>query len=242
MGLRCLIGHDFGSLQTERERRDRGDEVVVTIREFRECARCGERRIVSENTEVRHAGGAAASEPEAASEESTAAPPTPDLEDVDAGEDDGVILEDEPAPDRSRGEWPADETADVADDEAAEPTPWPSIEGEDEGYAAEPSDGGDVEGVSFDSGLRPEAATSEAGGGTAADDGEVVEATDAGGRSGFRRASPRPSASEPQRSDAPETEFYCPECEFSRPTEGSSLRPGDICPECRLGYLTERER
>ena len=45
-----------------------------------------------------------------------------------------------------------------------------------------------------------------------------------------------------QRSQAAETEFYCPECQFTTPTEGSSLRPGDICPECRLGYLTERER
>ncbi|MFB6266297.1 MAG: hypothetical protein ABEI31_01455 [Halodesulfurarchaeum sp.] len=54
MGLRCsLLGHDFGDSITERDREERGQEVVTTVREVRECRRCGTEQVVSENTEVR---------------------------------------------------------------------------------------------------------------------------------------------------------------------------------------------
>ena len=52
MGLRCLLGHDFTEPKTEREREERGDEVITTIREVKECRRCGETQVVAENTEV----------------------------------------------------------------------------------------------------------------------------------------------------------------------------------------------
>ncbi|SEH38030.1 hypothetical protein SAMN05192561_101306 [Halopenitus malekzadehii] len=52
MGLRCLLGHDFGEPELEREREEEGEQVVVTVREVKRCDRCGESQIVSENTEV----------------------------------------------------------------------------------------------------------------------------------------------------------------------------------------------
>jgi predicted RNA-binding Zn-ribbon protein involved in translation (DUF1610 family) len=52
MGLRCLLGHDFGEAEVEREREEDGDEMVVTIREVKTCSRCGTERVVSENKEV----------------------------------------------------------------------------------------------------------------------------------------------------------------------------------------------
>lgn len=52
MGLRCLLGHDFGPPEIEREREETGDEMVVTVREIKTCRRCGEERVVSENKEV----------------------------------------------------------------------------------------------------------------------------------------------------------------------------------------------
>jgi len=239
MGLRCLIGHDFGDLQTERDRRERGDEVVVTIREFRECERCGETRLVSENKEVR----STVTEDSSAQTDAESAESDAPVGDVEAEEDDGVILEDEPekAEARQRGEWPEDERPDAAAVEDAAPTPWPEVEGEDEGYAAEAGESGPAEGVEFSGGLTPEATPAEpdaAGGGS--DGEEVVEASGESG--GFRRASPSPSPTGQQRAASSDTEFFCPECEFATPTADSSLRPGDICPECRLGYLTERKR
>lgn len=54
MGLICsLKGCDWGETRTERETDDRGDEVVVTEVEFQLCERCGSRRTVGENKEVR---------------------------------------------------------------------------------------------------------------------------------------------------------------------------------------------
>lgn len=52
MGLRCLLGHDFGDAEIEREREEDGDEMVVTIREVETCRRCGAERVISENKEV----------------------------------------------------------------------------------------------------------------------------------------------------------------------------------------------
>ncbi|OIB58507.1 DUF7093 family protein [Natrialba sp. SSL1] len=53
MVLRCsLLGHDYGESDVEREREERGSEVVVTVQEYEECVRCGDRHVISENTEV----------------------------------------------------------------------------------------------------------------------------------------------------------------------------------------------
>jgi rubrerythrin len=54
MSLRCsLTGHEWGDEQVEVERDERADEIALTEREFRVCERCGERRVIAENTEVR---------------------------------------------------------------------------------------------------------------------------------------------------------------------------------------------
>lgn len=50
------------------------------------------------------------------------------------------------------------------------------------------------------------------------------------------------SAPDPEdREPASEAEtFTCPECGFTTATEGSSLRRGDVCPQCMDGYLETR--
>ena len=137
MGLRCLIGHDYGAPQTSRDTRERGNEVVVTVREYRECARCGHQRVVSENKEITAgptaepasdpdegddpagAAGATHRDEAATGTGSTAGYGSPATgpsratgrrEELTAEEDDGVILEDEPEPStRGHGEWPEDD-------------------------------------------------------------------------------------------------------------------------------------
>ncbi len=243
MGLRCLIGHDFDPPQTTREREDRGGEVVITVREFRECSRCGHRRIVSENTEVK-------ANPEAASEDDPAADDTGEpsepsvngeFEDVTAAEDDGVILEDDPeaVEERQRGQWPE---MDEADDESVEHEPWPEAEGEDEGFDAEPAeDGGPAEDVTFRSGgLTPERASADYPPEPGDDDDDETVGSDT--PAGIRSAESTTGSSGQQRLAGVETVFVCPECGHTEPTVSSSLRPGDICPECRRGYLSEEPR
>jgi hypothetical protein len=41
-------------------------------------------------------------------------------------------------------------------------------------------------------------------------------------------------------SDEETTEYFCPECGLVQPSGESSMRAGDICPECKRGYIAER--
>ena len=186
----------------------------------------------------------------------TGADGTADAETADAetaDTDDGVILDDEPEvdPERDPGAWPS---VDDAEKPSEEPTPWPEQEGEDEGFDAEVGSPGDS-GVEFGGGLTPTSSgepseddegaeyiePSEADG-SSDTPGERIEASEEGAESaavdtGFARGeSPELRAS----AGGTETEYYCPACEMTRGSDGSSMRAGDICPECKRGYVDER--
>jgi len=298
MGFRCLLGHDFGEPELEREREERGDEVIITVNEVKTCTRCGERQIVSENTEVtsldqltetasdetvseppaaEQAAAPSTASPERAESVSTAGisldetePTTEDAEvwtddddepedlgtattanmtvddveaaaaepaspgdetdtvDVEAETDDGVILSDKPSTsdedaERELGEWPEYETGKTAtEDDSGE---WPTPKQEDEGFGAEePTD--PPEDMTFGGGFTPEIT----------DDIEVADDED---ELSFTRAEEATVEYEPTVDDI-QTEFYCPECELARQAGNSSMRAGDICPECKRGYISER--
>ncbi|MFC3478143.1 DUF7093 family protein [Halobacterium litoreum] len=310
MGLRCsLLGHDYGESFVERDREERGNEVVVTERELQECARCGAERVTSENTEVRSlepdpepateetastpdqqteqaatanagaddsggsgaftsatdaieqaeagagastedAGGAADADPDGEdavildddaddgtpgsdqwdepedevdptdAPEPTADPDEEDVEFVDAGPDETTGAADTQSAEtdaQQAGVGASTETADAGGTQAAAAETdrprgeWPEPDGEDEGFDATD---GDAEDAAFEFG----------------DDEEFVEAD-----TGFTSAGPVESSD----GDDLDFELYCPECGFERYAAGSSLRAGDICPECKRGYLAE---
>jgi hypothetical protein len=167
-------------------------------------------------------------------------------------EDDGVILDDgdgeTPPGDRGHGEWPdSDDTH-----EGAAAGAWPDREGEDEGFDAESPDNETAE-VEFGGGLAPQTEadgelSESVGDGSVAAEDDAEEGYDAefvGGPDtdtpdeGFVRA----TAAEVGGGDNDvATEYHCPSCGMSRVASGSSMRAGDICPECKTGYVTERER
>ena len=182
---------------------------------------------------------------------------TPTSDEKNAETDDGVILDEEAEPDadRERGAWPE---VDADEGASADPTPWPEREGEDEGFSAEvgDDDGGAVE---FGGGLTPEVADGTVDGN--AEDAEYVEApehdpnagdaaVDAGTSTGGAVSEDRiDEGTEITRGESPDlgpstsnvmTEYYCPECEMTRDADGNSMRAGDICPECKRGYVNER--
>lgn len=343
MSLRCsLLGHKYGDAEIEREREEQGSEVVVTVREFEECSRCGNRKIITENKEVTalessppnsestatdfesaatdfesaasnsHSSALntnpAASDSKSGASTETGADATTDGDDgaeiigsggsvdsgrsadssrsVDSGrsgdpsaasdgspsetaaksgtsspgvgtdfeegqsatDDDGVILDDEesePSDGRESGEWPeAEATHPEAADESGH-AEWPDVGREDKGFDAEPSgeDGSDVD---FGGGLTPESAPE-------VDDeevefvnaeGDTLEARDSGSSnsdlsSGISAGAEAPSLSGPADDTQVDAEFVCPECEYREAVAGSSLRAGDICPECARGYLAK---
>lgn len=53
MAIRCsLTGHAWSDVRTDVERDEGLEEVAITQVEYRECERCGEVDVLSENTEV----------------------------------------------------------------------------------------------------------------------------------------------------------------------------------------------
>ncbi|QFU82490.1 DUF7093 family protein [Natronorubrum aibiense] len=326
MVLRCsLLGHDYGETDVEREREERGSEVVVTVQEYEECIRCGERNVISENTEITSlsmetaASRPTESDPEpnttatADAAETVETPPDEaadsgdgdDAEFIDAdaadtefiddskvgsaesadiafdgddedddfdvptdenGEpvtDDGEILDDsesQPDRDREHGEWPESEDVGPPVGAADEPTAWPDDDSDpdDVDAAATEADRTDAEVtddaivLEDDTGAAPgeSAAATEARTLTtepptadSSDDERTETPVESDAGSGIERAgsAPVPGESTADQSDVP-TELYCPRCEYVAAGARTSLRTGDICPDCRKGYLGKRER
>jgi hypothetical protein len=148
MAIRCsIVGCEYDDTHIEREEERRGEEVILTVREFKECARCGNTELISENTGVTSvaqpestedgttegeedpeteppAEPTATEDPPIADPEGTAGGPDPDPE--PAVTDDAVVLDDGPDP----TDEPA--TADPAASGSGDPTddpvgsePWP---------------------------------------------------------------------------------------------------------------------
>ncbi|AFZ73614.1 DUF7093 family protein [Natronobacterium gregoryi] len=326
MVLRCsLLGHDFGEPEVEREREERGSEVVVTVQEFEECVRCGERNVISENTEVTSLPDGAdvgslpddhefKSTPEVTSEpDFEPAEPTDvdtndvetedigadaaeaedigadaaeaeDVEIIDAEEpetaddgdaepetatadattvdearddehdvpdDGGEILDaDSSSPtqnrDRSHGEWPESPDVDHSADEAKR-TEWPDtgdesaddtvvLEHDDAEYVTDSPDEIRV-------GTKDETTVTDSTPTDATVDDGRQESADFDSGSGIERddSVPTPTENVVTADDGP-SEFYCPRCEYVVTNDRGSLRAGDICPDCRKGYLAERSR
>ncbi|WP_121741776.1 DUF7093 family protein [Natronorubrum halophilum] len=329
MVLRCsLLGHDYGDAEVDREREERGSEVVVTVQEYEECVRCGERNVISENTEVTsisvaadadslpdeselesdttasvdtepaeppadapvetgteieftdEAGGAELVDADSAGDESAPDDPvsadaqSPDSDDgIDVptdenGEpitDDAEILEDdddETPRDREHGEWPDSEDVGPPVGTENDPSEWPDDEQSDIDEAAtaidaeppadtEVVDDGEIleDDTTLGSAASESTAAADARSVTteaptppnAGSEADAEREADAG--SGIERAAAAPAPGESgdaSREDVP-TEFYCPRCDYVASSDRASLRAGDICPECRKGYLGERE-
>lgn len=268
MGIRCsLLGHDFGPPETERNREERGDEVVITIRELQVCTRCGAEQVTSESTEVRPVRPAPDSvteeEPDTAAEPTSAPPEEPSAHPAAGGdepdpdvEDDAVILEDDgSSAARDPGQWPDAEDTRMAEStdppDDPEPSETPPDESDDATDAQAEAETKAGDGDAHDT---PHPADADESGpeewpdpGPGDDEGfDATTPTEGGDGDEYVEAPDDPdsgivSPSEETVSiDDADTIFVCPSCDFQQPVSGSSLRSGDICPNCRKGYLTEQ--
>lgn len=231
MGLTCsLLGHAFEGTGVERDREEQGSEVVTIVREVETCRRCGRTRTVSENKEVTaivepdHVGGTgderAAFGPasETSANATTADSTTADLVGGDA---EGFASGSDVEPEFEPPEDPAEEDAEILEDDRRsprEPGQWPEDErgfepGALTGERADAADGTVDTGEDGETERRAAAVTGDVG------DHDAEQ-------------SPEPTAT-----SVPTGDYTCPECGFTTPAAGSSLREGDSCPECRRGYL-----
>lgn len=270
MAIKCsLLGHDFGEPSVEREREEQGSEVVITIREIETCARCGERKVVSENKEVTTLetpedveavgheppeGTASEPEPDDGSESEPAPEPTPEpaadeaeIVDGDDGNESADEQESEPEPPVTEAESepeepPVTDDAEILDDEDDEPEREPGEwpQEADEG----PSH--DEEEEDFDQyGYMEDVEDTVDEDATDAEfiDGDPEPAEVPGSQT---NAWPSEDDSDEERTPTgpgavtvPEGKFVCEKCGFSTPVEASSLREGDFCPECHQETLVQ---
>ena len=196
----------------------------------------------------------ASTEPTAATADAAEEPPAADSEEAggadgsepQAADDDGIILStaddetDETADETAESEgepggweWPEHET-----DPETTAHEWPEQSGDDEGYDAETPPAEQPDDVNFSGGFTPEAtadAVDDDGVDAQTDEEMIEEPADAE----LTKAG-EATVYEPTVDDIT-TEFYCPECGFTRHAGASSMRAGDICPECQRGYIAERE-
>ncbi|WP_122090654.1 DUF7093 family protein [Halalkalicoccus subterraneus] len=266
MSLRCsLLGHEYGESEIEREREERGNEVVISVVELERCVHCGKAKTISENTEVTQRTGSRTESiredtPQSA-EAQTGGPgirPRPDVAspspqadrpvdsrprtdsharaDADPADEDTEIVDGAPADGPDGTERDSGAWPDVEDARGGDGSSgWPETDGEDEGFDAEAPDG--KTDLEFGGGLTPQ--TDQ---GAEIIDSSGGSSTDAGDTEPtFVSAGPRPAPDRPPES-ASETTLFCPNCGTSGLDDRESLRAGDICPECHKGYLSEGER
>lgn len=266
MSLRCsLLGHEYGESEIERDREERGNEVVISVVELERCTRCEKTRTISENTEVTQlsqrspseanptvSGSTTGSEPGSNTGSGSAGSgiePRPD-----AGPDSGSGPGIEPRSDAGMGfeADPSDEDTEIIEDgpegDARNPGAWPEVE-DHEGRGGPSDSWPSVEGEDegFDAGMPDGKTDIDFGGGLTpqADQGaEIIgSGTDDSGdgtEPTFVSAGPTPAPDRPAETDG-KTGLYCPNCGTSGLEERDSLRAGDICPECHKGYLSEGE-
>lgn len=269
MSLRCsLLGHEYEGSEIEREREERGNEVVISVVELERCTHCSKTRTISENTEVTQLSRSSSEEgsdeersdpgPDTSTSSTSDAPssgsgirPRPD-----AGSDFGSGFDSEAGFGAGSGDEtaagveanPASEDAEIIGDEAddggddRDPTDWPEVddhEGREGSADAWPSVEGEDEG--FDAATPDGPTDVEFGGLTPQTDqgAEIIE-SNTGEDPAFVGAESAPTSNRPADSGS-ETALYCPHCETAELTERDSLRAGDICPACHRGYLAERE-
>ncbi|MEZ3116721.1 zinc ribbon domain-containing protein [Halobaculum sp. MBLA0147] len=233
MGLRCLLGHDYGETRTEREREERGDELVVTETEIEECTRCGETRVVSENTEVRSLAEATSSA-NAGVDGSTPATggrtETPSRTEPSAGDDasvggpsdaETVTRPDDPETPAQSGDRPAETDVEVVIDEAESDGSFDESRSTTGGRGGK---AGPSAGASGDERAAAGAESATAGGradpaaddpspvadqsGTASEDAEIIDADDADdstGASDDRRPGEWPEADKTHPAEAAES-------------------------------------
>ncbi|MFC6836644.1 DUF7093 family protein [Halomarina ordinaria] len=294
MALKCsLLGHEFGDAELDREREERGSEVVTSVREVVVCEHCGAERVISENTEVTavvdedvldagdepgegetdtdtdtdiDTGTDAPSDPEAPDEADGPDGPDDGSEDPpDPAEEDAVILTDAPE-EREYGEWPAEEGHGYR--------PWNPDEllsearRDDDGPTVAEAAGLDPEAVDADAGadaasdaLADDAddpdGTTDANAGTVEDTGAASPTGDTGVEvlTGGPDEADDPGSDpdvdadlapgvEPAAGPAsdPDVTYVCGSCGYAVEAFATSLRAGDACPECRVGYLGTAER
>lgn len=225
MALTCsVLGHAYADPTVERDREERGSEVVITVREYETCTRCDRTRVVSENKEVTAVEDDG--EPAAGGQEPTERDPSDAAASVDSGSATG--RETGGVESTTEGEAGTD-PASIVDAEAG-----PGVEDE--------RDAPGVADADRQSTAEEDAVVLDADDGEERGPGEWPQSDEDPDETEWRPTDDAAHEPEIERSlgrtvTVPEGEFHCGECGYTTTVEASSLREGDFCPECHRGTL-----
>ncbi|WP_434531908.1 DUF7093 family protein [Haloarcula sp. NS06] len=245
--MRCeLFGHEFGDSKIE-ESYDEGERgTVLTVREYRSCQRCGHIRHISENRGLI----------------SNIAESTANDERSDDAEYTAETERQVGRRENAEGKTEATDTGQAAETEstdASEPTAEALDTVADPSSDAEMSDASTAVTASTppertdDAVILSESATQEPDDDSTppnSDDAVIID--DASDTVHPSSETSEESSTENSRDESLHTAddlestttdsdptYRCPRCEFELPVSESSYFPGDVCPQCRVGYLED---
>lgn len=230
MNMRCsLLGHSEGDEEVETIREETDEGVIEIEQTYRECTKCGNKRVITENKSVRGEANTADTSMDTETEASFSAP-SPDAplaSDIKPSEDgeyrDAIIIDNNP--DSSE---PDSEAPPVSDD-------------------TEPSNTSD--GVIVESSEQPAEATVTAEDSAPVSDITPKDATVVANDSGavaWKDAEKDEPVEEDVSEEPPRPkrriqkggkQVQCPACGYTENQHVANLVAGDACPACRRSYL-----
>ncbi len=260
MSLRCsLLGHEYGASEIEREREERGNEVVISVTELERCVRCDRTRTISENTEVTQRSPRSPRSPppenrgtelESGLEPGPTRESEPEPGPGSGGDASPAATPDEPGPRADRGAPSADADADTGGDDS-------EILDTDEGDAErDPRDWPDIgdhgSNTVDDPGTWPSIEAEDEGFDASTPGGEAADVEFGGGltpRATDRGAEIIEGEADENSADADTGTAAATDTEFVRAGWSSAPnRPADpgtetelYCPNCNIAGLGDRE-
>lgn len=237
MNLVCkLFGHEFDDRSVAEEREHRPRATVLTVREIATCGRCGQERILSKNRGLIGPGSATGSDPDDPSGgTNTSQSPTHDPPaHRDSSSSYSTVGAISIGPEDNGAESSSDDAGNVSSDTTTPPStdqttePEPSASDESDRPRSAEDEGVEIIGSPSatqdpSTAARPDTDESD----PEEDDQPAPDASD---------SRPSTPSSSPSKKSAG-IKHRCPECDFEVSMDSSPYMAGDICSNCRRGYI-----
>lgn len=247
MGLRCeLFGHDFGQSTIEESYDESEGGTVLTVREYKSCQRCEHIRNISENR-----GLISSMDESKANDERSDEAEHGDVTKCQAGQSenpkdeaeaiDTIRTAEKTEPTEkstvTKSKTITEPSSDIgeSDESSAESSSTPLEKTDDavilsESETQEPDDDSSTPSNSDDAVIIDDTTdTADA----------PSETSEEPGTGNDRDGASRTAAELEKTTSDSDPTYQCPRCEFELPVSESSYFPGDVCPQCRVGYLED---
>ncbi|EMA31267.1 MULTISPECIES: DUF7093 family protein [Haloarcula] len=249
MGMRCeLFGHDFDKSKIEESYNERECGTILTVREYKSCQRCGHIYNISENqgliSNIEESKGhdGQSNEAEDRAETKQRVRQRRNTEAETEATDSGQRVEkpettDTPEPTVAASNTVAEQSSDIeVSNKSSAVTLSKSLEKADDAVILSDSetqepDDDNATSLNSDDAMIIDGDT---------DTAHSLTETSEEPRTGNSRGGSSHTADDLENTtNNPDPTYQCPRCEFELPASKSSFFTGDVCPQCRVGYLED---